>query len=148
MRANRALLSLMMAVVLVFAVSSVGAQPQEPYVIGEVSIEATTVAAGVGFSWGDGTFRFKGKEYALKLRGLEVVAVGISRISAKGDVYNLTNVADFPGNYMAVEAGAALIKGPAGLIMRNAKGVVINLKSAQTGVKLNLGPEGLNISMK
>jgi hypothetical protein len=32
--------------------------------------------------------------------------------------------------------------------MRNDKGVVINLLSDQTGVQLNLGTDGLTISMK
>ena len=32
--------------------------------------------------------------------------------------------------------------------MRNDKGVVINLKSEQTGVQLSLGSDGLTITMK
>ena len=32
--------------------------------------------------------------------------------------------------------------------MRNDKGVVINLKSDQTGVQLSLGTDGLTITMK
>jgi len=145
---KRMLLSLAMVAILVFAVSSVGAQPQEPYPIGEVTIEAKQVAAGVGFTWGDGTLKFKGKEYKFTVKGLDVAAVGIAKTSAKGDVYNLQEVSDFPGKYLAVAAGASLVKGPAGLIMRNTKGVVINLKSAQTGVQLSLGAEGLSLSMK
>ncbi|MDP3182127.1 MAG: hypothetical protein Q8M54_04835 [Desulfobaccales bacterium] len=148
MRTHRILLSLVMLVSLLFAVSQVGAQPTEPYPIGEVTLEAKQIAAGVGFSWGDGTLKFKEKTYPFKLKGLNVAAVGISAASAKGDVYNLVNAADFAGTYVAIEAGASVIKGPAGLLMRNAKGVVINLRSVQTGVQLSLGLDGFTISMK
>jgi hypothetical protein len=34
------------------------------------------------------------------------------------------------------------------LTMRNDKGVVINLRSAQQGVQLNLGVDGFDIKMK
>ncbi len=148
MDAKRIFFILALAVTLLFAVTPAGAQPTEPYPIGEVTIEATQVSAGVGYTWGSGTFKFEGKSYQFAVKGLNVVAVGISTVSAKGDVYNLKSAADFAGNYAAVQAGAALIKGPAGLVMRNDKGVVINLIADQTGVQLNLGTTGLSITMK
>jgi hypothetical protein len=148
MRVHRMLLSLAMAAGLLMAVSLVAAQPTDPYVIGEITLESTQVAAGIGFTWGGGKLKFEGKEYDFKLQGLNVAAVGISKISAKGDVYNLKSAADLAGNYVAAEAGLALIKGQAGLVMRNAKGVVINLKAAQKGVQLSLGTDGLSITMK
>jgi len=33
-------------------------------------------------------------------------------------------------------------------LMRNAKGVVINMTAEQTGVQLSLGTKGMSISMK
>jgi hypothetical protein len=41
-----------------------------------------------------------------------------------------------------------VIKGKAGLVMRNDKGVVINLNADQTGAQLSLGTDGLKITMK
>lgn len=148
MRIYRIILSLAVAATLILGVSLVGAQPTQPYPIGEVKIEATQVSAGIGYTWGGGKLKFKGKEYSFAVKGLNVAAVGMVKINAKGDVYNMENVADFAGKYMAVEGGAALVKGKAGLIMRNTKGVVINLTSDQTGVQLTLGPEGFSIEMK
>ncbi len=141
-------LILAMAAILLFTVSAVGAQPTEPYPIGEVTIEAKQVAAGVGWTWGAGTLKFKGKTYHFDIKGLNVAAVGISKIKAKGDVYNLTAPTDLAGTYLTAGAGAAVIKGKAGLVMRNDKGVVINLLSDQTGVQLSLGSDGLKINMK
>lgn len=141
-------LNVAMAVILFSTVALVAAQPQEPYPIGEVDINATQVAAGVGWTWGGGTLKFKGKTYNFTIKGLNVAAVGISKISAKGDVYNLTAPSDLAGTYVTAGAGMAVIKGKAGLVMRNDKGVVINLLSDQTGVQLSLGTDGLTISMK
>jgi hypothetical protein len=137
-----------MAVILLFTVSAVLAQPQEPYPIGEVTINAKQVAAGIGWTWGDGMLMFKGKMVHFSIKGLNVAAVGFAKISAKGDVYNLKEPSDLAGTYVTAGAGAAVIKGKAGLVMRNAKGVVINLVSNQTGVQLSLGTDGLTIVMK
>ena len=148
MRKHRMLLSLVMAGILLFVVAAAKAEEAPLYPIGEVTIEAKQLAAGVGYSWGDGVMKFEGKEYPFTLQGLNVAAVGFSKINAVGDVYNLKTAADLAGKYVAVRAGLSLAKGVAGLSMRNDKGVVINLRSAQQGVQLNLGVDGFNIKMK
>lgn len=148
MRKQQIFVNLALAAFLLFTVSAVGAQPQDPYPVGEVTIEAKQVAAGVGWTWGGGTLKFKGKSYNFNIKGLNVAAVGISKISSKGDVYNLKDASDLAGTYVTAGAGAAVIKGKAGLLMRNDKGVVINLLSDQTGVQLSLGTDGLKITLK
>ena len=144
----RTLLSLIVAGVLLSVVSAATADDKVPYPVGEVTIEARQVAAGVGYSWGDGTLKFEGKEYNFSVKGINVAAVGFSKINAVGDVYNLKTAADIAGKYVAVSAGLSLAKGVAGLSMRNDKGIVINLRSVQQGVQLNLGVDGFTIQMK
>jgi hypothetical protein len=78
--------------------------------------------------------------------GLNLIALGVTSINAKGDVYNLKNLDDFRGKYFGVAADATLIKGSAGLVLKNTKGVVLNLTSEQKGAALKLGNEGLSIS--
>ena len=148
MRKHRMLVSLVMAGILLFAVAAAKAEEGPIYPIGEVTIEATQVAAGVGYSWGDGVMKFQGKEYRFSVQGLNVAAVGFAKVNAVGDVYNLKTAADLAGKYAAVSAGLSLAKGVAGLSMRNNNGVVINLRSAQQGVQLNLGVDGFNLKMK
>ena len=148
MRKYRMLLSLVMAGILLFVVAAAKAEEAPLYPIGEVTIEAKQLAAGVGYSWGDGVMKFQGKEYRFTVQGLNVAAVGLAKIHAVGDVYNLKTAADLAGKYVAVSAGLSLAKGVAGLSMRNDRGVVINLRSAQQGVQLNLGVDGFNIKMK
>jgi hypothetical protein len=147
MRTNRVVLSLVILAIFTLGVSAVGAQ-QEPYPIGTVKIEIKEISAGIGVSWGSGVFTFQGKDYPIKIKGLNVAAVGIAKVEATGDVYNLTQASDIAGKYAAIAAGVAVIKGPAGTLMRNTKGVVINLKSVQKGVQLSLGVEGLSITME
>ena len=148
MRKRQIFLNLALAAILLFTVSAAVAQPTEPYPIGEVSIEAKQVAAGVGYTWGQGTLKFKGKTYKFSIKGLNVAAVGISKFSAKGEVYNLKDATDLAGKYVATEAGAAVYKGQIGMLMKNDKGVVINMNAKQTGVQFSLGADGMSITMK
>ena len=147
MRTKRILLSLAMVVLLLVAVTPGTAQNQY-YPVGTVSIDMTSVAAGIGFSSGSGVLRYKGKSYVFKIDGLSVGNVGIASISAVGNVYNLSNVSQFAGNYAAAGAGIALAGGAAGLTMQNQRGVIINLNAVQQGVQLNIGPQGFKITMK
>ena len=125
------------------AISGESAQPS-----GKVSIESKSIAAGIGVSWGDGKLSFKGKDYPFSVDGLTVVDFGISKASATGEVYNLTDVAKFPGTYVAAEAGFTLAGGVGGMVLRNQDGVVMHVRSTSKGAKLQLGTSGLNIKMK
>jgi hypothetical protein len=147
MRTKRILLSLAMVVLLLVAVTP-GTAQRTYYPLGTVSIDMTSVAAGIGFSSGSGVLRYKGKSYVFKIDGLSVGNVGIASISAVGNVYNLSNVSQFAGNYAAAGAGIALAGGAAGLTMQNQRGVIINLNAVQQGVQLNIGPQGFKITMK
>jgi hypothetical protein len=145
MRRNRIILILALALVLLAAAPSGAQRPLRP--IGTVSIELTSVAAGIGTSWGKGTLRFDGRTYPFRITGLTVGDVGISTITAVGNVYSLRRPSDLTGNYVAAGAGLTLAGGIGGVTMRNQKGVIINLYSVQQGVQLTVGPQGFNIEM-
>jgi hypothetical protein len=128
------------------ASNAVPAQKATPS--GKVSMESTSIAAGVGVSWGDGKLSFKGKEYPFSVDGLSLVDWGISKVSATGDVYNLTDVAKFGGTYVAAEAGLTLAGGMGGMVLRNQNGVIMHLRSVSQGAQLQLGTSGLVIKPK
>ncbi len=140
------LLSLTIAVLLSLAAFSVGAKSTAATPNAKVTIKVTQAVVGLGVTWGDGTLRFKGKDYKFKVKGLSLIGLGFTSINAKGEVYNLQKLDDFPGTYYGVEAGATMIKGSSGMVLKNSSGVVLNLKSEQTGAALKLGNEGLSIS--
>ena len=64
--------------------------------------------------------------------------MGVTTTSAKDDVYNFEKLSDFSGRYYAVEGGATLKNGSFVLVLKNSKGVVLNLKAEQKGVDLKL----------
>jgi hypothetical protein len=133
-------------VAVAFAATAISGEARKPS--GRVTMESKSVAAGIGVSWGDGKLTFKGKDYPFTIDGLSVVDWGISRVSAVGDVYNLTDVSKFAGTYAAAEAGFTLAGGTGGITMRNSEGVIMNLRSTSRGASLTLGAAGLNIRMK
>jgi len=115
---------------------------------GTVTIESKSVALGVGVSWGDGKLRYKGKTHTFSVKGLSVVDLGVSKVSAKGKVFHLDKVEDFSGNYTAAQAGAAVGGGMSAVALKNQNGVVMELTSTQTGVKLTLAGEGIEVKLK
>jgi len=106
-----------------------------------------SVAAGVGFSWGKGALAYAGKTYPVKVEGLSVGEVGVTRATAKGMVSNLTKLDDFSGNYVAVSGGATAAGGAGVAVMQNQNGVVIELQSTTQGASLKLGAEGLRLTL-
>jgi len=132
--------------VLALATTAVAAEKATPS--GKVSIESRSIAAGVGVTWGDGNLTFKGKVYPFSIDGLSLVDWGIAKVSATGDVYNLTDPAKLAGTYVAAEAGLTLAGGMGGMVLRNENGVVLHIRSTSRGARLTLGTSGLRITMK
>jgi hypothetical protein len=111
-------------------------------------LESKSVAAGVGFSWGDGALHYQGKTYKLEVDGLTVGSVGASSVEAKGDVYYLKKLSDFDGNYTAVVGEATVGGGAGGLIMKNQNGVEIRMTSTTQGANLTAGISGVKLAVK
>ena len=133
---------------LVTALASYAVAAEKATPSGKVSISTTSIAAGVGVSWGDGKLTFKGKDYPFSVDGLSLVDWGISKAQANGDVYNLTDVSKFGGTYLAAEAGLTLAGGMGGMVLRNSDGVILHLRSVSQGARLQLGTSGLTIKPK
>ena len=115
---------------------------------GKVWLESRSVALGIGVSWGDGKLTVQGKEHVFTVEGLSVVDLGVSKITATGEVFNLKKVADFSGNYVAGTAGATVGGGAGAVIMKNQNGVVMKLTSTSQGVQLTLAGAGVDIKLK
>lgn len=114
---------------------------------GTLTLSEGSVAAGIGFSWGKGTLTYQGKTYPVKVDGLTVGEVGITRATATGKVTNLKKVEDFSGTYTAGSAGATVGGGAGATIMKNQNGVVVELTSTTQGASLKLGAQGLKLTL-
>ena len=95
--------------------------------VGSINFTIKSVAAGVGYSWGDGFFIFQDKTYPIKVKGFSVVTAGISSTNVVGDVYNLTNPADIAGEYTTFKAGAAVGAGRPGSPLKMPKASPLSL---------------------
>jgi hypothetical protein len=108
-------------------------------------VQAAYIASGSG---GSGTLYYQGGVYPFTVGGVGVGGIGASTIQGRGDVYNLTNVAQFSGTYAEGRYGFAFGQTSAGdLWMKNENGVVIHLKADRTGLMLSLGGSAIAISM-
>ena len=115
---------------------------------GTILIDETQVMWVVGGDIGGGTLNFQGKSYKFKTDGLKLGGFGIHKVRLTGDVYNLENAEDFAGVYGVAEAGVTLGNASKGdTVMKNDKGVVLHLKSAAQGIALDLGVEGMKVTM-
>lgn len=115
----------------------------------DATLELTggSVAVGIGFSWAEGTLTYKGKQHKVKVEGLSVGDVGVSKSAASGKVYDLKDLAAFDGNYTAAAAGATVGGGGAASAMRNQNGVVIELLSTTQGLKFTFAASGVKMTI-
>ncbi len=122
--------------------------PAQSDTAGKVSLESKSVALGIGVSWGDGVLEYRGKKYPFTVEGLSVVDLGVSKITARGDVKNLKKVEDFAGNYVAAGAGATVGGGASAAALKNQNGVEMALTATTQGIKFALATAGVEIKLK
>lgn len=120
--------------------------PKDPS--GTIEIDQTQMALLISGSLGGGVLHYKGESYDFKIGGLGIGGVGISQIKAKGEVYSLDDLADFPGVYGQVSTGwAAGATKSGGMWLQNPKGVTLRLDTERDGLILTAGAEGVLIRM-
>lgn len=118
--------------------------PKKP--VATVSINETQYALILGGSSGTGILTYKNKDYPFKLGGLSLGAnIGVSKMSATGEVFDMSDVSKFIGTYTLIESGITLGVGGAGTVLKNENGVMMNLTSSTEGVQLNLSAGGMKV---
>lgn len=117
---------------------------------GSVSIDSTNFALVIGGSTGGGQLKFQGKTYDFKITGLSAgVNVGVTKIEANGFVYDLKDVAKFPGTYTAFSTSGTAGAGAGMIYLKNENGVIMKLGSTSKGLQLNVGAaSGVKVEMK
>jgi hypothetical protein len=115
---------------------------------GSVTIEQVQIAFIGSGNLGGGTLIFGGRNYDFTVGGLGVGGIGVSKMEAVGTVYNLANVADFPGAYVQARYGLAVGSLSSGeLWLQNTRGVALRLKAKRTGLALSLGGDAVYIDL-
>ena len=113
-----------------------------------LELTQTSVALVIGYTWGSGALAFQNKSYPVEIDGLSFMALGFARAKASAEVFNLKNLNDFNGTYMAASAEGTLGAGAGATTMRNQNGVVIKLFTTTEGLNLKVSPEGLRLYIK
>ena len=97
---------------------------------------------------GNGVLRYQGSSYPFSVGGLGVGGIGLSKIEAKGEVYGLQRLRDFPGAYVQARYGFALGNTSGGdLWLKNVNGVIMRLVAKRQGLMLSLGGDAVVIQM-
>lgn len=116
---------------------------------GTVTINETQFGFILGGSVGGGELTYQGKKYPFKIGGISVGAnFGVSKLSAVGEVFNLTDISKFPGTYAKLDSNVSVGGGVGGMVMRNEHGVVMSLTSTQEGLQFNMSANGVTIKME
>jgi hypothetical protein len=131
---RRTLMGVMAIASLLLMLNLISAEEKQPDAT--LTWDTASIPDGVGYGWGTGVLTFQGKEYPFRIEEISVGDTGISRAEATGNVYNLTKIEDFSGNYAAARA-----------IMWNQHGVVIDLTGIDQEVKRKFPVEALKIAV-
>jgi hypothetical protein len=115
---------------------------------GTVDMREVQVAYIGNAGGGKGTLTYQGKTYPFIIAGLGVGGIGISTVDAAGEVYNLNNLAQFPGPYVLGQYGAVAANASIGdMWLENPHKVVLHLKAKREGLMLSVGGEAVDIRM-
>lgn len=86
--------------------------------------------------------------YQFSITGVSIVDVGATNYTAAGSVYNLKDLSDFAGNYVAAGAGITVAGAGTAVYLKNEHSVIINLISTDVGLKFTLSADGVHIALK
>ncbi len=137
----------LMVISIVLLIASI-ASAQEKIPSGTIEIDETQLGFIIGGDIGKGKLNYQGVDYSFKTGGIKVGGMGIAKISAVGEVYDLFDLSQFPGTYVTGDYGIALGGGVGGMVLKNQNGVFLRLRSTMQGVDLNVGLEGLDIKLE
>ena len=91
---------------------------------------------------------FQGKKYPFKISGMSLGAnVGVSKLAASGEVYDLAELSKFPGTFTKLESSITLGGGVGGTVLKNENGVIMRLTSTSEGLQLNLSASGVTVKL-
>jgi hypothetical protein len=131
------------------ATSFVAAPSSSQAATGTVAIEIVRGGFIIGVSGGSGTLRFAGRSYPLSVGGVSVGAIiGAAGAQLVGRAYNMRRPSDIAGTYTAAGAGVAVIRGPSVVRLRNANGVILELRGRQVGLEFSLDVSGIVIGLR
>jgi hypothetical protein len=138
---------------LVLACRGASAQQRRADPNPDAAVEIEQVRVGVlavGTSIGGGRLHFRGEEHRFSVRGIEFGSVGVSTLSARGEVFNLRRLEDFAGRYTerVVPRTQGAPAGPETRFLRNQAGVELRLRTERAGGQWRFNEAGVTIELR
>ncbi len=98
----------------------------------------------VGARWGQGTLVLNdGSEHEFTFNGAKLLETGIAEADFVGNVYNLSNIEDFAGDFATVSQGFTLVEGITGAaVLKNDNCVFIEVDVKSKGVRVSAPAPG------
>jgi hypothetical protein len=112
-----------------------------------VKMTGGLVAVGMGYGWGHGTISYQGTDQTFCVHGLSLGEVAAASLKAEGLVFNLNSLKDFSGRYYAVSVGVALAHGESAAMLKNERGVMMQLETKVRGLRFNIAASGSRITL-
>jgi hypothetical protein len=128
-----------------------GAVAADPNPDGFIEIEETRIGIGaLSAAIGGGRLRFQGEERRFTARGLVAGGLGVTSLQARGEVFSLRRVDQFPGVYQQTaaedfedETGRLTV-----LFLRNPSGVRLRLRATRSGIALSVADGGMTVAWR
>jgi len=130
------------------ALSAQKAASAAPVPSGRVTLEFGQGGFILSTSGGKGVLTYKGRRFPFAVGSVGFGGIGVSKVTAVGEVYDLGRLEDFAGAYGQARASYAMGSGKGVQWLQNGAGVVIKLRTVTKGVSLDLGADGLVIKFK
>jgi hypothetical protein len=115
---------------------------------GMITLQSKSVALGIGVNWGDGVLEYRGNKYPFTVSGLSVLDLGVTKVTARGEVRDLKKLEDFAGNFVGVGAAGAVGGGAGTAALQNQNGVTMTLTATTQGVKFAIPAGGVDVKLK
>jgi hypothetical protein len=115
---------------------------------GTVRLVFGTAGIVAAMGSGKGTLTFHGKTYPFEISGASVGATLMLTVSElEGRALNLHTPGDLAGNYIAVGAGGAIAGGMGVARLRNANGVILQMRGPRVGAGVSISVARVTIRM-
>jgi hypothetical protein len=115
---------------------------------GSVRVVFGTAGIVAAMGSGKGTLTFHGKTYPFEISGASVGATLMLTVSElEGWALNLHTPGDLAGNYIAVGAGGAIAGGMGVARLRNANGVILQMRGPRVGAGVSISVARVTIRM-
>ncbi len=107
---------------------------------GNISVNLTYAAAGLGYQTGTATATLGGKVATYNIKGFQFLGVGISNFKGTGVVTGAHSLNDLNGAFSVTRGSLSAIIGGVMMSLHNPRGVAITLSGTTMGIDVSVGP--------